>query len=66
MSDSFVTGFFTLLAALGGIWLTDHLGQKKMLRTTRRQKAIEAYALAGKLPYSLTMLKVICSNLIRG
>lgn len=63
--DNFVTGLFTLLAALGGIWLNDHLDQKKVFKSTRKQKAVEAYALAGKLMSSLTVLTVICSNLIQ-
>lgn len=62
---NFITGLFTLLAALSGICLKDHLDHKKSIAMTRKQKAVEAYALAGKLMHSLNTLKVICSNLIQ-
>lgn len=60
--SNFITGLFTLLAAFGGIWLKDHLDQKRAFKSTRKQKAVEAYALAGKLMSSLTVLTVICSK----
>jgi hypothetical protein len=63
--SNFSTGLFTLLGALGAIWLKDHLDQKKASKSTRKEKAVEAYALTGKLMRSLTALKVICSNLIQ-
>jgi len=62
--SNFITGLFTLLAALGAIWLKDHLDQKKTAKSTRKQKAVEAYMLCGRLMHSLSMLHVICANLI--
>ena len=62
--NSFITGLFTLLAALGGIWLKDNLDQKKINESTCKQKAVEAYMLAGRLMQSLSMMQAICSNFL--
>lgn len=60
-----VTGLLTLTGAFGSIWLKDYLECKKSVASTRRQKAVEAYALAGNLMNACSMLTVVCSNLAR-
>lgn len=62
--NNFFTGLFTLLAALSSIALKDYLDRKNVIKLTKKQKAVEVYALVGKLQYSLSLLRVICSNLI--
>lgn len=62
---AFWTGFFTLLAALGAVWLKDHLERKKEYKYTLKQKAIEAYTLANRLVHAHNAKEIICSNLIQ-
>lgn len=59
---NFITGLFTLLGAFGGIYLKDYLEQKNTHIKSTRQKAVEAYALTNKLPYTLIYLVVLCKN----
>jgi hypothetical protein len=63
--NNFFTGFFTLVAALGGVWLKDHLDNKKISKSTVKQRAIESYTLAGRLMHSLNSRMVICANLLK-
>lgn len=62
--SNFITGLFTLLAALGGIYLKDYLEQKSIHKKSSRQRAVEAYALINKIPYSLIYLVVLCKNAV--
>jgi hypothetical protein len=62
---SFWTGFFTLFAALGAVWLKDYLDRRKTFHLTTRQKAIEAYSLSNSLIHTLNAKEVICINLLR-
>lgn len=62
--SNFITGLFTLLAALGGIYFKDYLEQKSVHKKSSRQRAVEAYALINKIPNSLTYLVVLCKNAV--
>lgn len=64
MSD-FTTGLFTLAGAFGGIWLKDHLESSKLVKSTTKQKAIEAFALANSLTHSLNYMRVLCQNVFK-
>jgi hypothetical protein len=63
--ESFWTGFFTLFAALGAVWLKDYLDRRKTFHLTTREKAIEAYSLSSSLIHTLNAKEVICINLLR-
>jgi hypothetical protein len=62
--SNFTTGLFALTGAFGGIYLKDYLEQKNKHKQSIRQKAVEAYALTSKIPYTLTYLFVLCKNSI--
>ncbi|SPX59380.1 hypothetical protein [Legionella feeleii] len=62
--DNFITGFFTLIAALGAIFLKDHLENRKHLKTSLKQKAIEAYSLADSRNFTLAEMRVLCGKLV--
>jgi hypothetical protein len=62
--SNFIVGFFTLLAALSTVWLKDYLENRKLFKSTIKQKAIEAYALTNRVMYSLTMKQTICNYLM--
>jgi len=62
--SNIMIGSFTLGAALGTVWLKDHLENKKDSQKTLRQKAIEAYAIADKLIHCLIITTIICEYLL--
>lgn len=62
---NFTTGIFALLGAFGGIYLKDYLEQKNSHIKSTRQKAVEAYALTNKVPFTFTSLVVLCKYTIR-
>ena len=64
-SPVFWTGFFTLLASMGTVWLKDHLDRKKEYKHTIKQKAIQAYTLANRLIHTNNVKEIICSNLLQ-
>jgi len=65
IANNIITGTFTLIAAFGGVWLRDYFENKKTIKMTLKQKALEAYALADQIPHALISKQVICSNLTR-
>lgn len=63
--NNFFTGFFTLTAALSSIWLKDYLDNKKIYKSTTKQKATESYILANRVMRSLSSSQLICANLLK-
>ena len=63
--NNFFTFVGTLSAAFGGVWFKDYLDNKKISKSTIKQKAIESYALSGRLIHSLNSKQVVCANLLK-
>ncbi|HHT9838701.1 TPA: hypothetical protein ACT9IZ_002835, partial [Legionella pneumophila] len=64
--SNFITGLFTLIAALSGVWLTYHLSNKKTNQLLMKGKAAEAYRLTSSLVRFLHINEAICHNIITG
>ena len=54
-----VVGFFVSGSVLCGVWLKDCLDNKRVSKSTIRQKATEAYSICGKIATSLNLLHFI-------
>jgi len=63
--SNLLVGSFTLVSALGGVWLKGYLGNKKRSISATRQKALEAYALSSRLTHSLAIKVIICKNILK-
>ncbi len=60
-----VVGFLASGSVLGGVWLKDYLDNRKVSKSTIRQKAIKAYSICGKMPYSLGSRIIACKYLLK-
>lgn len=63
--DSFITGFFTLIAALSTVWLTSILNVQKEKNRLSKVKASEAYILSSRLIRFFHTKESICYRVLK-